>query len=71
MKRKLDDFERIDKVQRTLNDHNSALENELKKLKVKYRHFDNFLSFDLIKMFLILDWIILNCLLNQKLHQHD
>ncbi|CAO1349833.1 unnamed protein product [Diamesa tonsa] len=35
MKRKLDDFERIDKVQRTLNDHNSALENELKKLKVK------------------------------------
>lgn len=36
MKRKLDDFERIDKVQRTLNDHNSALENELKKLKVKY-----------------------------------
>lgn len=36
IKRKLDDFERINKVQRTLNDHNITLENELRKLKAKY-----------------------------------
>lgn len=35
LRRKLDDFERISKAQRTLHDHNSTLENELKKLKVK------------------------------------
>lgn len=34
-RRKLDDFERVNKAQRTLNDHNATLENELKKLKVK------------------------------------
>lgn len=34
-RRKLDDFERINKAQRTLNDHNATLENELKKLKSK------------------------------------
>lgn len=35
LRRKLDDFERINKAQRSLNDHNATLENELKKLKVK------------------------------------
>lgn len=35
IKRKLDDFERINKAQRTLNDHNTTLENELRKLKSK------------------------------------
>lgn len=35
IRRKLEDFERINKVQRTLNDHNAMLENELKKLKTK------------------------------------
>jgi chaperonin cofactor prefoldin len=35
LRRKLDDFERINKAQRTLNDHNQTLENELKKLKLK------------------------------------
>lgn len=35
MKRKLDDFERVNRAQRSLNDHNATLENELKKLKVK------------------------------------
>lgn len=34
-RRKLDDFERVNKAQRTLNDHNATLENELKKLKSK------------------------------------
>jgi chromosome segregation ATPase len=34
-KRKLDDFERINKAQRTLNDHNTTLENELRKIKSK------------------------------------
>lgn len=34
-RRKLDDFERVNKAQRTLNDHNATLENELKKLKTK------------------------------------
>ena len=35
LRRKLDDFERINKAQRTLNEHNQTLENELKKLKMK------------------------------------
>lgn len=35
IRRKLDDFERINRAQRTLNDHNQTLENELKKLRVK------------------------------------
>lgn len=32
---KLDDFERLDKAQRTLNDMNSELENEVRKLKIR------------------------------------
>lgn len=34
-RRKLDDFERVNKAQRTLNEHNATLENELKKLRMK------------------------------------
>lgn len=35
LRRKLDDFERLDKAQRTLNDMNSELENEVRKLKIR------------------------------------
>lgn len=35
LKRKMDDFDRINKAQRTLSDHNAALENELKNLRTK------------------------------------
>lgn len=35
LRRKLDDFERVSKAQRSLNDYNSTMEKELKKLQVK------------------------------------
>lgn len=35
MRRKLNDFDRFNNIQRTLSEHNATLENELKKLKLK------------------------------------
>lgn len=35
LRKKLDDFERVSKVHRTLSDHNNSLENELKKMRLK------------------------------------
>jgi hypothetical protein len=35
LSRKLNDFERVNKVQRTMNDQNSALEQDVKALKMK------------------------------------
>lgn len=35
LKRKMDDFDRINKAQRTLSEHNATLESELKKLRTK------------------------------------
>lgn len=35
LRRKLDDFERINKVQRTMNDHNNSLEKEVQDLKAR------------------------------------
>lgn len=40
LRRKLDDFERLNKAQRTLNDINSELENEVKKLKTRLESAD-------------------------------